>query len=249
MLKVELVTGFDHLYDKASIDALSLHAQADAKVLSEQGSYLDALADSLPSEEQLYISSVDSLFKRYEAGFGPIKDFLLGLKFISNNRSGSINVRLNIFVFSFLAHAKNLDLMFATEVQAAHRERFLSWQKTIDELVCFESKGRTMSREHLSIVKPYLKLRKILERDSARNELALLALLTFSCPMQESEIYKILGGTQSGLKALLFTLFDTGVVTKSAGRVTIEEQYIPIAVFFVRAKLGVDLMQLAKRWV
>ncbi|KZN32793.1 hypothetical protein [Pseudoalteromonas luteoviolacea] len=249
MLKVELMTGFAHLRDEATVDALSLHSQAVALANQKEGGYLEALADSLPASDSLYISSVDTLFKRYEAGFGPIKDFLLGLKFISNHRGGNIKVRVNIFVFAFLAHAKNLDLMFCTEVSANHKGRFLSWQNTIDGLVLFELKGRTITNDRIGLAEPYLKLRKILERDSTRNELALLALLTFSSPMQEEEILKVLGGSHSGLKALLFTLLDTGVVTKSFGLVTINEKYIPIAVFFVRAKLGVDLMALAKRWV
>ncbi|MBQ4812493.1 hypothetical protein J8M20_14140 [Pseudoalteromonas luteoviolacea] len=249
MLKVELVTGFDHLHDSGAIDACSLHLHA-LKHKEQKGiGYLEALASSLPASKRLDISSVDPLFKRYEAGFGPIKDFLLGLKLISNRDGVSIKVRVNIFIFAFLAHAKNLDLMFHTEIKTKHKSRFLTWQKAINSLVLFESKGREVNCEQKVLVAPYLKLRKILERDSARNELALLALLTFSCPMQEKEILKVLGGSDSGLKALLFTLQDTGVVTVSCGLVTIEQVYIPIAVFFVRAKLGVDLMQLSQRWV
>ncbi|KZN62190.1 hypothetical protein [Pseudoalteromonas luteoviolacea] len=249
MLRVELVTGFDHLYESGAVDARKLHDLAVKLTEQKEIGYLDALASALPASKHVCISSVDSLFKRYEAGFGPIKDFLLGLKLISNQNDVVIKIRVNIFVFAFLAHAKNLDLMFHTEIAAMHKSRFLSWQNAIHNLVLFESKGRIITCEQKVLVKPYLKLRKILERDSTRNELALLALLTFSCPMHEKEILKVLGGSDSALKALLFTLLDTGVVTISCGLVTIEQMYIPIAVFFVRAKLGVDLIQLSQRWV
>ncbi len=123
--------------------------------------------------------------RRNEIGFGQIKQMVLS----SNDTTPC---QLNLFLYSFLCPAKNLDLLLTEALTVADAEKFESIQKNLNIIEHFERSG-IVKRNQEMVCKKWLEIRKVAARANARDEQRTLATLLFSGPSTTDEVAKDLG--------------------------------------------------------
>ncbi|MEM7311034.1 MAG: hypothetical protein AAF682_30470 [Planctomycetota bacterium] len=126
-----------------------------------------------------------------------------------------------------------------------------SWEVASTALERFERRGHELplfwgpKRGYLpppdEVRERYLALRRAVARPSARDERRVLALLVFSGPSTFDEVEQDLGLRAGLAPRLLAPLLDTGCLTLLNGRYRLVERTLPVVLFLLREKLGIDV--------
>lgn len=127
--------------------------------------------------------SEDAKLRRNEAGFDRVKQLAL-------EASADQPLKLNAFLYAFLCPAKNFDL-FLTESMEEISEDVAAIDVKMNKLAEFEREAKKPPEP--SLREPYLAVRAVVSRRTARDERRTLATLLFSGPSSSHQIAEDLG--------------------------------------------------------
>jgi hypothetical protein len=233
---------------QAEFGASRLHAVA-GQVSEEYSAALAAELEKAPPETK--ISGLENLFRRRPGGFGPFRRFVGALASVrsSGKLSEPLVCRIDVFAYAFLKSAKNLDFVLPRrKAEKGENDDYgnasETWAKTIEALEHFERTGRSLPKGTVEASR-YLAIREIISRPSARDELRALAILLTSGPSTSAEISNDLGLNYTlGQRTLAaYEDPDVGVVERrSGGKFSIVKSSLPLVVFCLREKMGIDLL-------
>ncbi|NEP15998.1 MAG: hypothetical protein F6J97_03735 [Leptolyngbya sp. SIO4C1] len=227
--------------------ALHLHQTA-----LEQADYAEALVKQLKrTQADTYISALDCLFRKSPAGFKPIRRFVSALVNLPAPPGcpQPLICEIDVFVYLFLAGAKNFDLLLPLETSRVPAFKLLlaDYNKAIQALENFERLGqRPIKPVKYFSPRQYLAMRQIIARASVRDELRALAVLLVSGPSTLTDISTELGLNYTLGQRTLAVFEAIGVVTRfERSRQTvfaIAKPAIPLVIFALRETTGLDLL-------
>jgi hypothetical protein len=230
---------------QANFSAFKLHEAADPS--SPQ--YSAALTAELGrAQPETVLLGLENLFRRRPGDFGPLKQFVGALASMRSpgKLSEPLVCRIDVFAYFFLKSAKNLD--FVLPRRGGGNDEFdnlrETWAEKIRALERFERTGEALPAGTVEASR-YLGIREIISRPSARDELRALTVLLTSGPSTLAEISDDLGlNYPLGQRALAAYEHEAvGVVERRRGEIfTIVKDYLPLVVFCLREKMGIDLL-------
>lgn len=231
----------------ADFAASRLHEAADRSSAGYQEELSAALQTASPETP---ISGLDALFRRRSGAFQPLKKFVGALASIdaTDKPTEALVCRIDVFAYAFLKSAKNLDFVLPRRAGANADDEFArvrdSWAATIIALEQFERMGTSLPKGTVEAQR-YLGLRRIVSRPSARDELRALVVLLTSGPSTLAEISGDLGLNYTLGQRTLAAYESEGVavIERRSGEVfSIVKDSLPLVVFCLREKMGVDLL-------
>lgn len=224
-----------------AVTALELHEHC-----SNSDSYGEVLARKLEGVDRVVY--LDQLFRRRAGGFGDIKRFVAELA----NLDLTLEIEIDVFAYTFLCGAKNLDLVIPLSAQRhGNPSHYLTveseWRKKLRALERYEGYGEPLpdvDRER------YLGLRRIIARPGTRDEFRALATLMVSGPSTNLEISEDLGMRYNLSARILPSLESAGILQMRAdldNRYALRVEALPCVVFMMSEVGGVELLSILKR--
>lgn len=160
---------------------------------------------------------------------------------LANSRQRS-PLALHAFTYAFLGSAKNVDLFLDAD-DSRIREQLLSLCSALGALEAFEREGAALPKALESLKAPYLRLRRVMLRPSARDERRALTHLLMTGPATAGELVAALElPSPSGAERALMALAPVVVSRREASHeiFEIEDSLLPVALFAVRERMGID---------
>ena len=243
-LEAQLTTGWTD-DPQHPLAADRLHAQAQAAEDYTMGLQAQLHGHSGP----LDILGVDQLFRKNVHAFQPIKRFIGALSSLPPHPDlGPIRCHLDVFAYTFLKGAKNMDLLLplADPLSPAFTATYERWCTTMDALGDLERLGDPLPPAIKDLNASYLGLRHIVTRPSAQDERRALVSLLVSGPSTLAQISSDLGLNYTLGQRTLGVYTAIGIVSQrpNSDQFIINEATIPLVVFCIREILGLDLLSL-----
>ena len=242
-LQAQLTVGW-HDDPAAAFAAMQLHEAA-----SQSGEdYADRLRSSLEEGQRVHrIIGLDRLFRRSPSGFEPIKRFVSHLASLPERPSSpnSLICEIDAFAYAFLKGAKNFDLSLplGDAGHSAFGRTRRSWERTLEAIARFERLGVALPADAGVGTTQYLAVRNIITRVSARDERRTITTLLVSGPSKLTEISEDLGLNYTLGPRILAAFESTGVIERRPDETyAISEAALPLAIFFLRETMGLDLL-------
>ena len=239
LIRVKLTFGeqADNAYNNTINAESFIDHESDSKIRQE------TLLNKLNSlNESVTILSLERLFNRNINGFGEIKSIVSDLFFILNidKLKYSPLCHLNAFTFAFLAAAKNYDLFIAIDNKQEVKEKVEQLVAEINSLTEFERIGKPLAEKYGSLKAPYLSLRQMIARPSARDEQRILALTLISGSMTFEKLEAALGCNTSLIQRILAMFVADKVILENRLNYSINENYLAIVLLCLRETHGMD---------
>jgi plasmid stabilization system protein ParE len=239
LIRVKLT--FGEQSDNAQNNAINaeslINNESDSKMRQEKLFHkLDSMNGSVP------ILSLEKLFHRHINGFGEIKQFVGDLVYLlsTNQLKLSPLCYLHAFTFAFLAAAKNYDLFMDIVNKQEVKEQVKKLAAEIKSLTEFERIGKPLPEEYSSLKAPYLSLRQIIARPSARDEQRILSLVLLSGSTTFEQLEACLDGNTSLVQRILAMFKGSNVIIENQSKYFINENYLAIVLFCLRETQGLD---------
>ena len=178
----------------------------------------------------------EAIKRRLAASHGARKDGT------SENASAGSPLALHAFTYAFLGSAKNVDLFVDADATGV-REQLLSLREALGALEAFEREGTQLPTELELLKAPYLRLRRVMLRPGARDERRVLKHVLMTGPATAGELVADLElPSSSGAMRALMALAPvvTGHPDGAQERFGIDESLLPVALFAVRERMGID---------
>lgn len=210
--------------------------------------YLKGLAEELDkAPPNTVISGLENLFRRRRKAFLPLRQFIGALTSLPAPKALSEPVvcRIDVFAYAFLKMAKNLDFLVPRRLDGTDELSSVrtAWAEAILALEDFERTGEPLPAGIGITARRYLSLRDIISRSAARDELRSLVVLLTSGPSTLSEISIDLGLNHTLGQRTLSAYQQIGILeTRPGGVLSIENKALPLVVFCLREKIGIDLL-------
>ena len=278
-LEAKLTVGWPEVREE-SLSARYIVQQA---MLDESG-VGRPISELLPEDHT--IRNLDELVRRDSSSYKAVKELMSALLSYNKQTDKTIVCEVDIFYCAFLSAAKNFDFFLPMgEIDDPTKKILGTWSLQLKELEKFERLGqlplRSLAKSKIHqqsksssksgsycnsskqdncdwSVTVYLKLREIVTRPSARDELRALYIFLYSGPSTDKQIADELGLNESLATRVVAALDTTGALEVSGidevtndddpdktQRVPIHRihiQHIPIVVFLIRETLGCDLL-------
>lgn len=278
-LEAKLTVGWPEVREE-SLSARYIVQQA---MLDESG-VGRPISELLPEDHT--IRNLDELVRRDSSSYKAVKELMSALLSYNKQTDKTIVCEVDIFSYAFLSAAKNFDFFLPMgEIDDPTKKILGTWSLQLKELEKFERLGqlplRSLAKSKIHqqsksssksgsycnsskqdscdwSVTVYLKLREIVTRPSARDELRALYIFLYSGPSTDKQIADELGLNESLATRVVAALDTTGALEVSGidevtndddpdktQRVPIHRihiQHIPIVVFLIRETLGCDLL-------
>lgn len=248
LIRVNLTFGEqpDNAQNNAIHAASLIDHESDSKIRQE--TLLNKL-DSL--HEPAIILSLEKLFHRHIYGFGEIKQFTGDLCSLlsSNQLDKSPLCYLNAFTFAFLASAKNYDLFMDIVNQQEVKEKVENLHADIKNLTEFERIAKPLPEESSTLKDPYLSLRQILARPSARDEQRILSLLLLSGATAFEQLEAALDGNTSLTQRILALFKANHLILENQSKYSLNENDLAVVLFCLRETQGLDPISMLENLV
>jgi len=225
-------------------------------------SFIDHESDSTKRQENLYnklasknnsisILSMEQLFHRHINGFGEIKQFVGDLSYLlmTDQLKQSPICFLNAFTFAFLASAKNFDLLMDIVNQQEVKTKVELLVNEINNLAEFERRGKPLAEAYSSLKTPYLSLRQIIARPSARDEQRILSLVLLSGLTTFAQLEASVDGNTSLVQRILALFKEINVIVEVQSKYCINENNLAIVLFCLRETQGLDPISMLENLV
>lgn len=159
---------------------------------------------------------------------------------VRRGREGPLS--LHAFTYAFLGSAKNVDLFLDADDREIRGE-LERLSATLRALETFERDGTALPDELAHLREPYLRLRRVMLRPSARDERRALAHLLMNGPATAAQLVTSLempspSGAVRAMLALAPVVVGRGQTEEE--RFEIDTELLPLALFAVRERMGID---------
>ena len=223
------------------------------KGISEEGRGRDEFIATLRSNPDQPILCLDALFRRHTSGFDSVKTFVGALSLMADieESTGLRRCRIDLFAWSFLQGAKNIDFLLPITAESCAEVYpvLADWTSTLIALENFERSGEALPGLCSVSADDYLSIRRIVTRASTRDELRTLAALMISGPSTSAQLIEELGLNVALCQRILAALINIDVVElREVDRANhpvykIQQSALPLVIFCLREKLGMDMLK------
>ena len=202
-----------------------------------------------------HIARLDRLFRRTSGGFTPVLRFVEALASMPDIPHAAVPLLcdIDLFAYAFLAGTRNLELLLPlVESNSLALAQILNdCQEAMRSLERFERTGVLPTYMSELDTQQYLALRHVITQPNARKELQVLAALLVSGPSTASNLTRELALSQKTTRHILELLESIEIVNRwhSAQKevaaepvFSISKVAIPLVMFGLKEKLGLDLM-------
>ncbi|NQY37257.1 MAG: hypothetical protein HRT37_20305 [Alteromonadaceae bacterium] len=230
--------------------AKNLHSIAVTGEKNKETTYQLSIEKQLQERDSNTIYQLDELLRKRIDGFDDIQKLTGAM--LGAAKPINVIFEINIFAYAYLKYVKNYDIfMSPTQNCLVDIEpEIKKWKSIVKALEDFERLGQDLSQELAYLKVPYLKLRAIVARSTARDEQRALAVLFISGPSNSKDIGLDLGLNYSLNKRIMTAMVTTGTISdnriNSQGEIVyaLKDETIPIVMFLVREIIGLDLISM-----
>lgn len=235
---------------KSQFCARKLHSRAIASPHYEKS----LLHQLQLASAQTHILGLDALFRRACGGYEPVLQFANALSALPTipNLSAPLLCDIDLFAYSFLASARNFDLLLPLmQCNSIALAQILNdCEGAVRSLENFERTGTLPAQMSELGAQQYLSLRRAVARSSSQRELQVLAALLVSGPSTIIHLTRELRLELKTARQILGLFESIGILTlweeEPGGAVeptfAIEKVAVPLVIFCVKELLGLDLM-------